>query len=144
MMPTTNSGLPCSARAHGTGDAKDAVLVPGVAIAATADICDSRLDKMKETYPGIATTRDYREILARPDIDAVIVATPDHWHAQITIDALARAKTSTAKSDGSEIEDGKRVIAAAKRSGKISRWQPVRQRARLSEDPRALFRAIGD
>jgi predicted dehydrogenase len=104
----------------GQGDAKDAAIVPGVEIAAAADICDFRLDKMKETYPGIATTRDYREILKRPDIDAVIVATPDHWHAQITIDALAAGKdVYCEKPMVQKIEDGKRVIAAAKKSGKI-------------------------
>jgi predicted dehydrogenase len=104
----------------GQGDAKDAMLVPGVEIAATADIYDSRLEKMKETYPGIATTRDYREILARPDIDAVIIATPDHWHATIAIDALAAGKdVYCEKPMVQKIEDGKRVIAAAKKSGKI-------------------------
>ena len=89
-------------------------------IAAAADIYDSRLDHMKELYPGIATTRDYREVLARKDIDAVIVATPDHWHAQITIDALAAGKdVYCEKPMVQKIEDGKRVIAAAKKSGRI-------------------------
>jgi len=104
----------------GQGDVKDALKVEGVEIAAAADIYDSRLERMKELYPGIVTTRDYREILARTDIDAVIIATPDHWHAPITIDALAAGKdVYCEKPMVQKIEDGKRVIAAAKKSGKI-------------------------
>ena len=104
----------------GQGDARDAVRNTGVEMAAAADIYDSRLDHMKELYPGIATTRDYREVLARNDIDAVIVATPDHWHAQITLDALAAGKdVYCEKPMVQKIEDGKRVIEGAKKSGRI-------------------------
>jgi predicted dehydrogenase len=104
----------------GQGDAHDAARIAGVEIAAAADIYDSRLDRMKELYPGIATTRDYRKVLARTDIDAVIVATPDHWHAQIALDALAAGKdVYCEKPMVQKIEDGKRVIEAAKKSGRI-------------------------
>ncbi len=41
---------------------------------------------------GIATYRNYRDLIARDDIDVVVVATPDHWHAQITLDAIAKGK----------------------------------------------------
>ncbi|MBI4892615.1 MAG: Gfo/Idh/MocA family oxidoreductase [Acidobacteria bacterium] len=104
----------------GQGDVRDALLIPGVKIVAAADIYDGRRKKMEESYPGIFTTRDHREVLARKDVDAVIVATPDHWHARISIDAMRAGKdVYCEKPMIQKVEEGKQVIAAQKETGRI-------------------------
>jgi predicted dehydrogenase len=50
-----------------------------------------RVDK-QHGDSGCATYEDYRELLARPDIDAVYIATPDHWHALVAIEAARNGK----------------------------------------------------
>ena len=64
---------------------------------ALCDICDPRLaaakEKLAEIQPGdVATCRDYRQLLARGGLHGVLVATPEHWHAQMCEDAIEAGK----------------------------------------------------
>ncbi len=49
-------------------------------------------DKKDGAYKGCATYHDFRDLLARPDIDAVVISTPDHWHTAISIAACQAGK----------------------------------------------------
>ena len=105
----------------GQGDAHYATSLPGVKLIAACDLYASRLDHCRESWgKDIFATRDYREVLARKDVDAVIIGTPDHWHARITTEALNAGKdVYCEKPMVQKIEEGKPVIEAQKASGRI-------------------------
>ena len=106
---------------QGHGDLATALKVPGVELAGVCDLYAGRLANAKEMYGDqIFTTKNYHEVLDRSDVDAIIIATSDHWHARITKEALKKGKAIYCeKPMVHKISEGLDVVAAHKASGKI-------------------------
>ena len=102
-------------------DTDAALKVDGVELAGVCDLYTGRLDRAKEKWGNaIFSTRDYRELLAKKDIDAVLICTPDHWHQKIAIDAMNAGKhVYCEKPMVQKIEEGHAIIATQKKTGKV-------------------------
>jgi len=90
-----------------------------VAVLAVSDVYDVRREKARELCGGKAY-KDYRELLDRKDIDAVIIATPDHWHAKMSIDAaLAGKDIYCEKPMTYAVEEAKEVAQVLQRTKRV-------------------------
>jgi len=77
-------------------------------------------DSSNSTYHGCAAFNDYRELLARPDIDAVVIVTTDHWHTLQAIDAAKAGKDIYCEKPISiTIRQGRQLVETVRRYGRI-------------------------
>jgi predicted dehydrogenase len=110
---TLNVGvLGCGGRAqHLLGQL---VTVPGVKVAAVCDVWEPHREAGRKFADKAATYHvDYHEVLDNKDIDAVLIAAPDHWHVPMTVDACAAGKdVYVEKPLTHDLAEGAKVIAA--------------------------------
>jgi predicted dehydrogenase len=106
---------------EGSGLLSTAVQLRGVECIAAADLYDGRHELAKEIVgKPIRTTRRYKELLDAKDIDAIIVAVPDHWHKQVVVDAVTAGKDVYCEKPMSHNpSDGLEMVAAAKKTDRI-------------------------
>ncbi len=107
------------------------------------EVCDcyqGHLDRAKERTDGKIATNfaQYKKLLDRKDIDAVVIATPDHWHLRIVLDALSAGKdVYIEKPITHRIEDGPPMIRAAREGKRIvqagSQWVSSDQHKKARE-----------
>jgi len=96
---------------------------PGAVLRAVCDVDRGHLASALEIAgPGVAGYADFREVLERPDIDIVHIATPPHWHAPISIAAAAAGKDIWCEKPMTRtIAEGRAVVEAVKRHARIFR-----------------------
>ncbi len=103
----------------GTSDTHTALSVDGVKLVGVCDLYDKRLKDARAQWGNdIFVTKDFREILSRKEVDAVIIATPDHWHQPIAIEAMKAGKhVYCEKPVIHKLSEGNALIEAQKKSG---------------------------
>jgi predicted dehydrogenase len=93
---------------------------PSVDVTAVCDIYGEQIDKARQKAPHARNFTDHRKLLDMKEIDAVLVATPDHWHAPVAIDALNSGRdVYVEKPLTLKIEEGPPIVKAARVNERI-------------------------
>jgi predicted dehydrogenase len=94
---------------------------PDVDVVAVCDAFQPAMDRAAALTDGRATViTDYRHVLENPDVDAVVITTPEHWHAIMCIDACEAGKdVYVEKPAAHNIRDGRLMVDAARRNTRI-------------------------
>ena len=111
--------LGSGARAQGL--MKTSLDFPGVDYVAVCDAYKGRAERAKALTEGKATIySDYRQVLDADDVDAVLIGSPDHWHRQMSLDALAAGKdVYIEKPMTYRVDEGLEIIEAVGKSDRI-------------------------
>jgi predicted dehydrogenase len=107
---------------QGSGLLGTAIQIPDVECVAACDLYDGRhlLAREITNRADLPVTRRYQDLLTNRDVDAVIVAVPDHWHRQIVIDAVGAGKDVYIEKPMSHTAaDGVAMVDAVKRTNRI-------------------------
>jgi predicted dehydrogenase len=105
---------------QGRNHLKSYLALPNVEVASICDVDQKRLTEGSKIAPKAKAVSDLRRILDDPSIDAVTIATPDHWHTPATLLALAAGKhVYVEKPCSHNLREGRWLVDAAARSGKL-------------------------
>lgn len=134
---------------QGSGLLGAAISLPGAVCQAAADLYDGRHTLAKEITgnPDLYTTRNYKELLERKDIDCIIAAVPDHWHRRIVVEACNAGKDIYCEKPMSHsIEDGIAMVEAARKNNRIVQIGSQRVSSSLCAKAREMYKggSIGD
>ena len=120
VIGTLGSGI------RGTSDTKAMLQFKEAQIIAVCDVRKDHRSKLKSIVDQTYGTRscvavnDFRELTHRPDLDAVMICTPDHWHVPMAMDALRHGKdVFSEKPESLTVREGRLLIEAVRRSGRV-------------------------
>ena len=106
---------------QGLGDTSRIASKPGVKVVAACDVDQQHLNEAAEKLgPDCRKYKDFRELLAQRDIDAVVIGTPDHWHAYIAIAAMKAGKDVYCEKPLTlTIDQGKKIVKIWRETGAV-------------------------
>ena len=106
---------------QGVSDLRECLKAPNTKAVALCDVDQAQLNKAAQRIGvNVETTSDFRRILERKDVDAVIIATPDHWHAIPALQTLQAGKDLyLEKPIGHTIREGQLLVKAAAESKRV-------------------------
>lgn len=105
---------------QGRGDMGSFMRHAEVQVVAVCDVYEPQLAEVKKRAADAEAIKDYRKLLDRKDIDAVIVGSPDHWHALHTIDACKAGKdVYVEKPISTTIAEGRAMVEAARKYKRV-------------------------
>jgi predicted dehydrogenase len=112
----------------------------GVEVGAVCDVYQPNLEAgLKDASTGARPFQDYRRLLEDKTLDAVIVATPDHWHARMVIDAVEAGKdVYVEKPLAHKIDEGFAIIEAVRRTRRVVQVGTQRRSSELFLQARGL------
>ena len=91
-----------------------------VDVRAVCDVYGDRVDQALAQAPGAKPFADHRRLLETKDLDAVLIATPDHWHKAIAVDALQAGKDVYVEKPLTRVrEEGPEIVRAARLNGRV-------------------------
>jgi predicted dehydrogenase len=101
---------------------------PDAQAVAVCDVDSNNMNKARDIVnqkygnTDCATYKDFRDVIARDDVDAVMVSTPDHWHVPISIAALQTGKDVECEKPTLTVREGRALVETVRRYNRVFQW----------------------
>jgi predicted dehydrogenase len=130
----------------GSANLAYAASVPGFQITAVCDVCQPTLQRAQDQsrrlgFDGVKARKDFRGILADKSVDAVCIATPDYWHAHMTVEACKAGKDVYVETPAfAYIDEGPRMVEAARQYQRVVQAGTIRRSGAAFQKAREIVK----